>query len=415
VSVLVVGLNHRSAPLEVLESLSVPEASMPKALHDLAGRPGLSEAVVLSTCQRLEVYAVAGRYHAAVSEIRNFMAEWSGLAPEEFTSYCYEFHEVSAVAHLFKVAAGLDSALIGETEILGQVGGAWEAARDEGVTGPVLSILFRHALEAGKRVRTETAIARGTTSLSQAAVHLARESLGSLRGRRAVVVGAGSMGQAVCSALSSCEVASVTVLNRTLSRAEALAERHGGKALPLGELGPALAQADVAFFATASAGTILSPAELAGSDERRLVVVDLALPRDVHPGVGSVPGVELLDIDALSAHAEAAMRSRRAELPAANLILAEEIQRYEERAAERHVAPLVAAIHERAEEVRQAELRRFASKLAGLDEASYKTVEALTAQIVAKLLHEPTVKLKAAAGSPTGEALAEAARQLFEL
>ena len=419
-SVVVVGLNHRSVPLSILESMAVPDARLPKALHELSGSENLSEVVVVSTCQRTEIYAVARRYHAAVSDVRNFMATWSGRPPEAFASHLYEYHEEVAVRHLLRVAAGLDSAVLGEGEILGQLGDAWEAAHAEGTAGPILSILFRHAAEAGKRVRSDTAIARGTTSLSQAAVALARDALGSLSGRTTLVMGAGEMGEAMAQALAgTLGEGRLLVANRTPKRAQELAARCGGRALDWEDLDLGLEEADVVLASTASESILLDAGQveaiMGGRDGRPLLIVDIAVPRDVDPAVSGVAGVRLFDMDDISAFAAQAMEGRRLEVPKAELIIEAELARYTEVAAERRVAPLVAALRDRAEEIRRAELARFDRRLGSLDEAQARAVEALTRRIVAKLLHDPTVALKSAAGSPAGDQLGSALQQLFDL
>ena len=419
-SVVVVGLNHRTVPLPVLESMTVGSARLPKALHDLASCEHLSEVVVVSTCLRTEVYAVANRYHGAVRDIREFLAAWSGRPPESFSGNLYEYFDEMAVGHLFRVSAGLDSAVLGEGEILGQVGDAWEAARVEDTAGPVLSILFRHALEVGKRVRSETAIARGNTSLSQAAVALAGEQMGSLSGLTTLVMGAGEMGEAMAQALAGAlEAGPLLVANRTWQRATELAARCGGRAIEWGSLPAALTQADVLLASTGSPDVLLTAADLepvlAAREGRPLLIVDIAVPRDIDPGVGRLPGVTLLDMDDLSAFAMRAVEGRRQEVPAAEAIVAEEVERYGGLSAQRHVAPLVASLYERGEEVRSAELERFGHRLSGLDEAQERAVQALTRGIVAKLLHDPAVNLKGAVGTPTGEQLAQALRQLFDL
>jgi glutamyl-tRNA reductase len=420
VSVVVVGLNHRTTPLPVLEAMTVPPARMSKALHDLVGRDHLTEAVVVSTCLRTEVYAVASRFHGAMSDIRNFLSAWGGIPPENFADQLYAYYDEAAAAHLFKVAAGLDSAVLGESEILGQVGDAWDAARADSGAGPVLSTLFRQALEVGKRVRSETAIARGTTSLSQAAVALAVAELGSLAGKTTVVLGAGEMGEAMAQALASAlEDGSLLVVNRTWSRATQLAARCGGRAIEWSALPAALEQADVLLASTGSSELLLTASDLepvlVSRDGRPLLIVDIAVPRDVDPAVGSLPGVTLFDMDDLTASAAVAMAGRRQEVPRAEAIVVEEVERYLDKAAQRHVAPLVAALHERAEQVRTSELVRFRRRLAALEPAEAAAVEALTRGIVAKLLHEPTVNVKSGAGTPAGEQLAQGLRQLFEL
>lgn len=419
-SVVVVGLNHRTVPLSVLETMAVPGARLAKALHELAGCEHLSEVVLVSTCQRTEIYAVAHRYHPAVSEIRNFMAAWSGTPPESFSSHLYEYHDDVAVRHLFKVAGGLDSAVLGEGEILGQLGDSWEAAHAENAAGPVLSILFRHAQEVGKRVRSETAIARGTTSLSQAAVALARAELGTLEGRTILVMGAGEMGEAMAQALAgSLESGRLLVANRTWSRATELAARCGGRAIAWSELMEGLAEADVVLASTGSPDVLLEASELGPVLARRpgrpLLVVDIAVPRDVDPSVADLDGVTLLDMEDLSAFADRAMEGRRQEVPRAQVIIDAEVERYLGLSAARQAAPIVAALHDRAETIRQAELARFERRLGDLDPAQARAVEALTRGIVAKLLHDPTVAVKAGSGTNKGEQLAAALRQLFDL
>jgi glutamyl-tRNA reductase len=420
VSVVVVGLNHRTVPLSVLESMAVPEARLPKALHELAASEHLGEVVLVSTCQRTEIYAVARRYHPAVGDMRNFLATWSGRPPEAFSSHIYEYHEDMAVGHLFKVAAGLDSAVLGEGEILGQLGDAWAVAHEERTAGPVLSILFRHAAEVGKRVRSETAIARGTTSLSQAAVALARAELGSLRGRTTLVLGAGEMGEAMAQALAgNLGDGRLLVANRTASRAQELAARCGGRALDWHDLTRGLEEADVVLASTGSPYFLLEAGRveevMVARPTRPLLVVDIAMPRDVDPAVGTLPGVRLLDMDDLSEFAGRGMESRRREVPGAEALVAAEVLRYGDLAAERQVAPLVTLLRERADDVRRAELARFSRRLASLDETQARAVEALTRGIVAKLLHDPTVTVKSAAGTPMGDQLASALRQLFDI
>lgn len=419
-SVLVIGLNHKTAPVEVLETVAVPEATLAKALHELSGFDQLSEVVVVSTCQRTEVYSVARRYHPAVGEIRNFLADWGGTPPDTLNSHLYEYHDEAATRHLFKVAAGLDSAVLGEGEVLGQLADAWESAHREGVSGPVMATLFRHAVEVGKRVRTETAIARGTTSLSQSAVALARAELGSLHGRTTLVLGAGDMGEAMAQALAATSgPGRLLVANRTRSRADELARRCGGRAISWDELESGLAEADVVLASTGSPAAVLDAemveSALSRRPDRPMLLIDIAVPRDVAPEVASLSGVTLYDMDDLAAFAEAGMDGRRREIPRAEQIVDAEVGRYCDRQAERQVAPVIASLFERAEELRAGEWERFAGRLASLGADEQRTVEALTRGIVAKLLHEPAVALKAGVGTPTGEQLAESLRALFGL
>ena len=419
-SVLVVGLNQRTVPLEILERMTVSDARLPKALADLRGRSNLGEVVVLSTCMRTEVYATAERFHGAVVDIRNFLAELGFAAPEDFADHLYSYYAEAASAHLFRVVSGLDSAVVGESEIQGQVRGAWERSAAEGAAGPVLGGLFRHAVEVGKRVRSETGIGRGTTSVSQAAVQMAAERLGTLEGRRILVLGTGDMGEGMAMTLAATPgLADVMVANRSWARAVALAARVAGRPVALGALGSALEEVDLLLTSTGSPSVLLYAEDLepvmAARADRPLLVVDIAVPRDVDPGVGHLPGVTLLDMDDLRAFAEAGLAGRRREIDRVQAILAEEVDRYTAATTARQLAPLVVALRRRGEDLRAAELERFAPRLAGLDPTQRQAVEALTRSLLAKVLHEPTVRLKEAAGSPGGDRLAEALRALFDL
>ena len=418
-SVVVIGLNHRTASLDLLERMTVDTASVPKALHDLRSRPNLSEAVVLSTCNRTEVYAVAERFHGGYHDVRSFLAELAFLAPEDFSDHLYVHHDDEAVRHLFAVASGLDSAVLGETEILGQVGAAWDTARDEDAAGPTLNLLFRHALEVGKRARTETLISRGITSVSQAAVALAVDRLGVLDGTRVLVLGAGEMGEGLAVALADAGVAEVLVANRTAETAEALASRIGGRALALGELQHHLAEVDLLLTSTGAQSIILEHADIAAVMERRggraLLVVDIAVPRDVDPAAADLPGVTLLDMDDLRRFVDRGLSSRRRASEDAQLIIDEEVERFASVASARQVTPIVAALREKAEAVRLGELDRAQGRLANLDPQQRAAVEAVTKGIVAKLVHDPTVRVKDAAGTARGERLVESLRDLFDL
>jgi glutamyl-tRNA reductase len=418
VSVVVIGLNHRTAPLDLLERMAVGEAQLPKALHDLCTRPNLSEALVLSTCNRTEVYAVAERFHGAYSDIRGFLADFSFLPPEDFADHLYVHYDTAAVAHLMSVTAGLDSAVLGESEIQGQVKVAWERARDEGAAGQALNLLLRHALEAGKRARSETGIARNIASVSQAAVAMAGEHIGGITGRTVLVLGAGEMGEGMAVALAGAGAGRVLVANRTPGRAAALAARIDGEPVPLVDLPERLAEADVLLTSTGSRAPILEPQDveplLAGRD-RPLLIVDIAMPRDVDPGVGEVPGVTLLDMDDLRRFAALGVAERRREVAAVETVLNAEIDRYLGATSAREVAPMIVALRERAESVRSSELDRFKGRYDELDPRQLEMVEAVTRGVVAKLLHQPTVVLKDAAGSARGDRLVAALRELFEI
>ena len=418
-SVVVVGLNHRTVPLDLLERMTVPSSLLPKALADLTSREHVTEAVVLSTCNRIEVYAFAEKFHGAYQDIRNFFAEVSHVAPEEFSDHLTSLYDGDAARHLFSVASGLDSAVLGEHEILGQVRTAWEVSSAEGAVGPVLNPLFRHALEVGKRVRTETAISRNITSVSQAAVAMATDRLGGLEGRQVLVVGAGEMGEGLARALHSGGVAGIRVANRTWDRAVEVAERLGGVPVRLDDLPHHLAEVDVLLTSTGASAVILEHGDLASvvgeRHGRDLLVVDIAVPRDVDPAAGEIEGVTLLDMDDLREFAEVGIRERQREVTAVQAIVDAELDRYVDESTARSVAPLVASLRSRGDLVRSGELERLAARLGDLDDRQREAVEALAAGIVGKLLHEPTVRMKDAAGTVRGERLAEALRALFDL
>jgi glutamyl-tRNA reductase len=419
VSVVVIGLNHRTAPLELLERTAIDDARKPKILHDLCARQHLSEAVVLSTCNRTEVYAVAERFHAGYEDVRNFFTDLSFLPAAEFAGHLYVHYDDAAVTHLFSVAAGLDSAVLGESEILGQVGAAWDVARSEGATASSLNLLFRHALEVGKRVRTETGIGRGITSVAQAAVAMATDRLGTLTGRRVLLLGAGDMADAMAVAIGAAGDVDIVVANRTWETAQALAARFEGRAVRLSDLPAELTQTDVLLTSTGATNIMLEHADLTTAMARRngrpLLVVDIAMPRDVDPAAGDIDGITLLDMDDLRRFVDAGVAERHREAMRARALIEEELARYRTLTTAREAAPLVTALRDRAESIRRNELERVDARLAELDDRERAAVEALTKGIVAKLLHDPTVRLKDASGTAKGDRLAEALRDLFDL
>ena len=418
-SLVVVGLNHRTVPVELLERVSVPPEGLPKALQTLSRAEHLAEVVLLSTCNRTEIYAHATLFHPAMQDVSDFLADTSGVAPEEFADLLYTYHDDAAVAHLFGVAAGLDSMIIGEGEILGQVREAWNAAEYEGTSGPLLSRTFRHAIEVGKRARTETAIGRHAVSVSSAAVALATTRLGSLDDRRVLVLGAGTMGEGMALALAGAGVREIVVANRTASRADELATRVGGRAIGLDEIPDALVACDVLLASTGAQELLVERSDIeavmATRTGRALLVVDIGVPRNIDPGAGQVFGVTLLDIDDLRAFGEQSLAQRRQEIGHVRDIIAVELDRHRLERSAREVAPLITALRARAEELRTGELERFRAKLDALDPAARDVVDALTHGIVNKLLHEPTVRMKDAAGSARGELYADALFELFGL
>ena len=426
-SVIVVGLEQEHAPLELLDRVSVTESDTAKALGRLRDQPNLSEAVLVSTCLRTEVYAVVERFHDGVAEIQEFLADMSGSSVDALGEYCTIRFDDDVTEHLFAVASGLESAVLGESEVLGQVRRAWERAQGEHASGPVLGALFRHAVETGKRVRSETAIARGITSLSHGAVALAATRRpGGLAGARVLVVGAGEMGEGVAVALAGHGVDHLVVANRTAERAEAVvAALPPGAAgstvsADLDDLAGLVATADVVLTTVGTSHPIVDRGMLGAAVASRraagdVIVVDLGVPRNVEPEASTLDGLVLLDMEDLRAAVAEAIGGRQEEVAAASGIVTDEVERYRAASRARDAAPIVSALRSRVEDARVAELERLRSKRSDLDDAQWEQVDAVTRSLVAKLLHQPTVTLKEAAGTPRGERLVEALRALFDL
>jgi glutamyl-tRNA reductase len=417
------GLNHRNVPLDVLEAVSVSADERHKLALDLID-PGLVRgSVVLATCHRLELYLDAERFHDSFRVARDALAARTGADPAMLSDRLIPYFDGEATEHLFSVAAGLDSAVLGEHEILGQVRTAWEAGQAGGTCTPGLNLLFRRAVEVGKRVRTDTALGRGTASISHAAVELAGEVLGTLAGRRLVVLGAGEMGSGIVTSGVAAGVAEVVVANRSHTRAAALCAQLPagvtGRAITLHDLDEALIGADVVVCSTGSSRPVLDAEHLAAVCRRRagspLVVVDVAMPRDVDPVARQLPGLRLIDLDDLRAHTDRGLHERRRAAGEAAGLVQTAIERYEAELAGRSADPIVAALRQRGEALRRAELERVAHRLERLPERDRAAVEAMTKSLLAKLLHQPTVQLKSNAGSTHGNRLAEAAAELFDL
>jgi glutamyl-tRNA reductase len=416
VSVVVVGLNHRHAALDQLERLAVSPEQSPKALRSLTERPHVAEAVVLSTCNRVEVYAKVHRYHGGVGDVRDFLCEWGGFAPEELSDLLYEYHDEGAAAHLFSVACGLDSVVIGEPQVARQVKQAFLTAREERACGSQLGVVFERALRVARQVRTTTELDRAASTMLDAGLTAARTHLGSLAGRSVLLVGAGKIGSMAARRLAE-DAGEVVVVNRTAERAERLASLRGATAVPYARLGAALTTADLVVTSTAAkdpviTAELLGPA-MAGRADRPLVLVDLAVPRDVATTCRDVDGVVVLDVDAVAATVES--RPADGELDRARRLVSQEVAALTAWLHARPVEPTIAALRRRAEQVRAAELDRFAPRLAGLDDRQRATVEQITRSIVNTLLHEPTVRMKAASSRDEGRWSADVVRALFDL
>lgn len=415
-SVLVLGLSHKTAPVGLLERVAVPVERLPKALISLVRRDHVIEAVVLSTCNRVEVYAHVARYHEGGGALRDFFAEWGGLAPEDFADRAYLYHDERAAAHLFAVASGLDSMVVGERQIHLQVRQAFAAAEAEGSCGRMLQALFRQALRVGKRARAETGIAAGASSMVDVGLQAAERVLGDLSGRTVLLVGAGKMGGMGATRVRG-RAGRILIANRTVSKAERLAERVGGEVIGLVSLDEGLCQADLVITTTGAPVPLIDcdavEAAMAARPGSPLVLLDLAVPRDVDPAANGLEGVTVLDVDAVRALTDTGVTG--VEVAKARALVEEETRRFVAWTRAVRVEPTIAALRAHAEAVRHSELSRLAGRLSTLDERQKEALEALTKGIVNTLLHEPTVRLKALADVRGADLYAAALRELFDL
>ncbi len=412
-SVLVVGLSHRSAPVALLEQLALSVDAVVKVLHDLQQATYVEEALVLSTCNRVEVYAEVSKFHGGVAEISELLARSSGVPLESLTGHLYVHYEDAAVQHLFSVACGLESMVLGEGQILGQLRVAYRLARDEETTGRVLGRLLQQALRVGKRAHSETGIDRAGASLVQTGLSLAAERIGPLAGRRAVLVGAGSMGALAGAALRRSGVTDITVVNRTVATARRLAATLGGRGVGLPGLPAAVAGAELLVCSTGATGVVVVAEMLPDRPTRPLFVLDLALPRDVDPAVRERAGVTVVDLETLRVALDAEPVAR--EVEAVRRIVTEEVGEFLAEVRSARVAPTVVALRSKAAEVVEAELLRLAGRVPDLDQRSRAEVAATVHRVVDKLLHAPTVRIKERAEEPGGDAYADAVRELFGL
>lgn len=421
-SIVIVGLNHRTSPVELLERLAISEEVLPKALHQLLNYEHVLEGAIVSTCNRIEVCAAVSRFHGGAQDLRNLLAEFCHVAPEDFTDHLYTYHDEGAVRHLFRVAAGVDSMVVGESEVLGQVRRAFRVATEEGAVGRVLGQAFRRALSVGKRARTETAISRTPVSFSSAAVELAERALPekSLSSARILIVGAGKMGGLTLQAFAARGARDVTLVSRTEATARDVARLEGARTRPLEELTDAVAEADVVVSSTTSTEVVVERRLMEAAMARRtaagpLFVVDIGMPRDVDPSVAEVPGVILRDIEDLRAVVEVNLGSRVGEISKVEEIISAEVGRFLEWERTDEFAPTIAALVERADEIRNAEKRRAEPGLRDLTPDQQQAVDHLTRRIVAKLLHTPIRNTRELAGSKQGHLYLQAVRELFGL
>ncbi|GAA2758703.1 glutamyl-tRNA reductase [Actinopolymorpha rutila] len=415
-SILVVGLSHRGTPVHLLERVVPAPETLDKVLLDAVACPHVAAAVVLSTCNRVEIYAEVERFHGGVEELAELLARHAGVSAAELTPHLYVRYEDGAVSHLFSVVCGLDSMVVGETQILGQAKAALRNAQDAETIGSVLNGVFQRALRVGKRAHTETELGRAGRSVVSAALAQAVGVHGELAGRTALVVGAGSMAALAATTLRRDHDARVVVTNRTPSRARRIAAQVEGTAVPLADLRTALADADVVVSCTGAVGTVISAVDLAAAMRRRpdrpLVVCDLAMPRDVEIEGGHVAGVTLIDLGRL---AETVDDGVATDVEAVRAIVAEEVADFVATRRAATVAPTVVALRSMAAEVVDAELRRLTARVPHLDDHSHAEVAKTVRRVVDKLLHAPTIRVKELAEQTVETSYTDALRELFAL
>ena len=418
--ILSLGINHTSALVHVRERLAFNEDQIRASLSRyFCGhiKTSLAELIIISTCNRIELYAVSNQL--AYPELEAFLSDARGVPAHELHPCLYRFTDLDAVRHLFDVAAGLDSLVIGEPQILGQITRALELARGQSAAGPTLNRLFQAAIHAGKRARTETAISRNPASVSSLAASVAEKALGHIKTANVVVLGAGDMAELTVEALRKRGVEKIRVVNRTLERAHALAERWGAEAATFESLAEALRAADILISSTGAPHLVLTTPMIADAMrlrmDRSLVLIDIAVPRDIDPDAAKLPHVKLFDIDNLNSQLEDSLTRRLDEVPQVKRILREELAEFESYLKSLEMLPIIADIHQQAEAIRLSELEKTLRRLPNLTDAERERIEALTQSLVRKLLDHPTRRLRVEATSHRAPEYAALARVLFNL
>jgi glutamyl-tRNA reductase len=418
-NLLTLGVNHKTAPVALRERLALPAGRSAAVLNELVAHEAIQEAVAISTCNRTEIYLVAADQVAAESEALAILSRQADIRPTELFGRLYSLRGAEAVRHLFEVASGLDSMIVGEAEVQGQVKRAYEVALAEGATGPVANRLFRDALAAGKRVRTETALGRTRSSVSSVAVELAQATLGDLETKRVLVIGAGENGELTAEALHRAGVHTVFVANRRYDRAIGLAQRFGGQAVRFDDLPTELLDADIVVSCTSSPHQIVGRDELSLVMEQRpgkpLLLIDIAVPRDIEPAVRDIQGITLYDMDDLQRAVDRKLSVQEAEARKARSLIDQDVEGFERWLASLDVLPTIAALRERADSIVEQVLHENERRWESLGEADRERVEVLARAVVQRLLHEPTLRLKRSVGDEDAYVYVQALHELFGL
>ncbi len=418
-NLLVVGISHKKAPLELRERFALSESVIPEALRRLQGNPEIEEAAIISTCNRVEFVMVAYEKQEGMVGFRRFAEEFYGVRFDEYGHCFYEHRGEEAVRHLFRVAAGLDSLIVGEPQVLGQVKRAYLLAKEAETCGSALESVFQSAFNAAKRVHTETCVAEAHVSVSSAAVELAEQAFGGLQAKTVMIIGAGQMGELTARHLISKGVAAMLVSNRTHAHAVALARELRGLAVHFSEIWHAMRDADIVISSTGCPHFIITHDDMerlmAERHGRPLFLIDIALPRDVDPAVREVPGCTLVNLDGLEKVAHQNLLERQNAMEAADRILSQEVELFRERQEQLNVVPTIVSLRHRIEEIRQAELKRARHLFGELTPEQERALEALTQGLVNKILHTPFTELKQAARRPDRSEFLSVVQTIFHL
>jgi glutamyl-tRNA reductase len=411
-----IGVNHNSAPVEVRERLAIPESRLPEALKRLVQHPGIEEALIISTCNRVELLAQTKNGSA---DLRGFLREYFGMDPGTLNPHLYEYHEREAIHHVFRVTSSLDSMVVGEPQILGQVKEAYATARAVGAVHSQLDLLLTRAFAVAKRVRTETAVGSSAVSVASVAVELAKKIFGSLNGKSVFLVGAGKMSELAARHLIAHGAASIFVSNRTYDRAIRLAQKFDGQAIEFSRLYETCDRADIVITSTGAPHAIFrrehGEAFLSRRKNRPMFFIDIAVPRDVDAGMNKVDGIFVYDIDDLQQAVSAHVADRRKEAERAEEIITSEVERFQSRLQTLDVVPTIVSLQDHLETIRQAEIDRVRGRLGQLSPEQELAVDTLTRGIVNKIMHTPISTLKTAARESEATTVVDLVRRLFNL
>lgn len=417
--IVVVGLNYRTAPVEVRERFAFADKDMPQALQELKRTKSVLEGVIIATCNRTEIYVVVDRLHMCGYFIRSFMEKWFGIPREEFTKHLYMYEDEQAIRHLFRVACGLDSMVLGETQILGQVRSAFLLSQKEKGTGKWFNMLFKQAVTLSKRAHSETSIGESAVSISYAAVELGKRIFGSFTGKRVLILGAGKMSELTAKHLSGAGAEEVIVANRTFGRAQELAAKFNGTPCSMQEAMNRLTEVDILISSTGAEGYVITQSQVAKSMQQRpdrpLFMIDIAVPRDIDPSIGELDHVFLYDIDDLEGIVESNLEMRRGEAVKIEEMIEAEIEAFGNWLQTLGVKPVIRALQEKSSAIHETTLESMFNKLPELDERQRKVIRRLTKSIVNQMMHDPINRIKELAGEEKGAEALDWFTQIFAL